>query len=70
MEKTTTLNLRVNPIVKQNAEEVLSQIGIPMSTDFNDWQYSFCHYFVKYSRSRQCGFDDNRENPREIAERL
>ena len=32
MEKTATLNLRVNPIVKQRAEEVLSCLGIPMST--------------------------------------
>lgn len=32
MEKTTTLNLRVNPVVKQRAEEVLSKLGIPMST--------------------------------------
>lgn len=32
MEKTTTLNLRVNPDVKRRAEEVLSQHGIPMST--------------------------------------
>lgn len=32
MEKTTTLNLRVNPIVKQRAEEVLSMLGMPMST--------------------------------------
>ncbi|MGY0694989.1 type II toxin-antitoxin system RelB/DinJ family antitoxin [Virgibacillus sp. FSP13] len=32
MEKTTTLNLRVNPGVKKRAEEVLSQLGIPMST--------------------------------------
>ena len=32
MEKTTTLNLRVNPLVKQRAEEVLSQLGMPMST--------------------------------------
>ena len=32
MEKTTTLNLRVNPDVKRKAEEVLSQLGIPMST--------------------------------------
>lgn len=29
MEKTTTLNLRVNPDVKRRAEEVLSQLGIP-----------------------------------------
>lgn len=32
MEKTTTLNLRVNPDVKRRSEEVLSQLGIPMST--------------------------------------
>lgn len=32
MEKTMTLNLRVNPDVKRRAEEVLSQLGIPMST--------------------------------------
>lgn len=32
MEKTATLNLRVNPIAKQRAENVLKQLGIPMST--------------------------------------
>ncbi|SHH71683.1 type II toxin-antitoxin system RelB/DinJ family antitoxin [Desulfosporosinus lacus] len=32
MEKTTTLNIRINPDVKRRAEEVLSQLGIPMST--------------------------------------
>ena len=32
MEKTGTLNLRVNPDVKKRAEEILSQLGIPMST--------------------------------------
>ena len=32
MEKTATLNLRVNPIAKQKAENVLKQLGIPMST--------------------------------------
>lgn len=32
MEKSTTLNLRVNPIVKERAETVLSTLGIPMST--------------------------------------
>ncbi|MBQ8327799.1 MAG: type II toxin-antitoxin system RelB/DinJ family antitoxin [Lachnospiraceae bacterium] len=31
MEKTATLNLRVNPNVKEKAEKVLSQLGIPMS---------------------------------------
>lgn len=32
MEKTATLNLRVNPAVKNQAEEVLTRLGIPMST--------------------------------------
>ena len=32
MEKTATLNLRVNPAVKKNAEAVLAKLGIPMST--------------------------------------
>ena len=32
MEKTATLNLRVNPNVKKSAEEVLSRLGVPMST--------------------------------------
>lgn len=32
MEKTATLNLRVNPIVKERAEEVLPKLGVPMST--------------------------------------
>ena len=32
MEKTTTMNLRVNPAVKQQAEDVLKQLGVPMST--------------------------------------
>ena len=32
VKKTTTLNLRVNPDVKRRAEEVLSQLGMPMST--------------------------------------
>ena len=32
MGKSMTLNLRVNPEVKRRAEEVLAQLGIPMST--------------------------------------
>lgn len=31
MEKTTTMNLRVNPVVKQEAEDVLKQLGVPMA---------------------------------------
>lgn len=32
MDKSMTLNLRVNPTVKQQAEDVLKQLGIPMAT--------------------------------------
>jgi addiction module RelB/DinJ family antitoxin len=32
MEKTATLNLRVNPDVKRTAEQILSQLGVPMAT--------------------------------------
>lgn len=32
MEKTATLNLRVNPAVKERAEAVLLRLGVPMST--------------------------------------
>lgn len=32
MEKSMTLNLRVNPTVKQQADQVLKQLGIPMAT--------------------------------------
>ena len=32
MKKSTTLNLRVNPTTKKSAEDVLSRLGIPMST--------------------------------------
>ncbi|MFZ7132425.1 MAG: type II toxin-antitoxin system RelB/DinJ family antitoxin [Eubacteriales bacterium] len=35
MANTTTLNLRVNPLVKKQAEEILSELGIPMSTAIN-----------------------------------
>jgi addiction module RelB/DinJ family antitoxin len=32
MEKTATLNIRVNPDDKKNAEMVLSRLGLPMAT--------------------------------------
>lgn len=32
MEKTATLNLRVNPTLKSDAESILTRLGIPMST--------------------------------------
>ena len=39
MEKTATLNLRVNPVVKQRAEDVLTRLGIPMSTAIDIYLY-------------------------------
>ena len=35
MSKTATLNLRVDPDVKERAENVLSRLGVPMSTAIN-----------------------------------
>lgn len=35
MEKAATINLRVNPEVKHDAESVLATLGIPMSTAVN-----------------------------------
>ena len=32
MEKTATLNIRINPDDKKNAETVLSRLGVPMAT--------------------------------------
>ena len=32
MEKSATLNIRINPEVKSSAEMVLSQLGVPMAT--------------------------------------
>lgn len=32
MEKSATLNLRINPALKSDAEAILSRLGIPMST--------------------------------------
>lgn len=32
MEKSSTLNLRINPQLKHDAETVLNRLGIPMST--------------------------------------
>ena len=31
MEKTATVNLRINPELKSNAEGILAKLGIPMS---------------------------------------
>lgn len=35
MEKSATLNLRVNPTLKHDAESVLGRLGVPMSTAVN-----------------------------------
>lgn len=35
MEKTTTLNLRINPEIKKNAEVVLSALGLSMTAAIN-----------------------------------
>ena len=35
MEKTASLNLRVNPEVKENAEGILAKLGISMSAAIN-----------------------------------
>lgn len=35
MEKTATLNLRVNPVLKEQAEAILQQLDVPMSTAIN-----------------------------------
>ena len=32
MDKTATLNLRVNPSLKEQAENIFRQLGIPMAT--------------------------------------
>jgi addiction module RelB/DinJ family antitoxin len=32
LEKTTTLNLRINPDVKKKAEIILTQLGVPLAT--------------------------------------
>ena len=35
MEKSATLNLRINPTLKSEVETVLSHLGILMSTDID-----------------------------------
>ena len=77
MEKTATLNLRVNPTVKERAEKVLSQLGVPMSTAIDvfesnlsyRWNSIFC-FFTKSTSIDSCRCHDNRRNPSEIGKRL
>ncbi len=35
MKETTTLSLQVDPLVKEQAEKVFSQLGMPLSTAVN-----------------------------------
>ena len=78
MEKTATLNLRVNPTVKDRAERVLSQLGVPMSTAIDIYlnQISltggipfFC-FFAGSSHVDPCRCNDKRRNSSEIGKRL
>ena len=71
MEKTATLNLRVNPTVKQRAEDVLMRLGIPMSTAIDIYlnQISLTGgipFAVMLPNApafcTQCGFDDGGGN--------
>ena len=48
MEKTATLNLRVNPAVKQRAEAVLTRLGIPMSTAIDMYLNQIYHLLLLY----------------------
>ena len=43
MEKTMTLNLRINPAVKKQAEDVLKKLGIPMAKIWG--VLTFYHFF-------------------------
>ena len=43
MEKTMMLNVRVSPSVKQQAEDVLKQLGIPMATAIDMYPVSYTH---------------------------
>ena len=42
MEKSATMNLRVNPVLKQRAEAVLAQLGVPMSTAIDMYLNQIC----------------------------
>ena len=42
MEKSATLNLRVNPVLKQRAESILNQLGVPMATAVDMYLNQIC----------------------------
>ena len=42
MANTTTSNLRINPTLKKQAEEILSELGIPMSIAINMYLRQIC----------------------------
>lgn len=50
MEKSETLNLRVNPTLKKDTEAVLGRLGVPMYTAvdmFLNQMDSFCRDIAK-----------------------
>ena len=70
MEKTATLNLRVNPEVKERAEKVLAQLGVPLKSNFSYRGNSVFNFFTKSASIYSCGFHDNRGNTSEIGKRI
>ena len=52
MEKSATLNLRINPTLKSEAETVLSRLGIPMSTAVDMFLEGF-RFPLRFQRHRQ-----------------
>ena len=66
MGKSATLNLRVNPAVKERAEKVLSQLGVPMSTAID----MYLNQISLTGGIDSCRWHDSRRNPSEIGKRL
>ena len=66
MEKTATLNLRVNPTVKERAEAVLSKLGVPMSTAIDMYlnQISLLAAFRFSDIAKSSGCDQRRSDDR------
>ena len=78
MDKSATLNLRVNPTVKEQAENVLRQLGIPMSTAIDMFLNqvtlvkgnSFPCHAAPGSRDNQCRPDGRTRDPRKTQKGL
>lgn len=77
MDKSATLNLRVNPTVKEQAENVLRQLGIPMSTAIDMFLNQvtlvkgipFPVTLPPGFRDDQCRLDGRTRDPRKTPER-